>query len=143
MIAMSVDVHTITTVPEKITAPFLTDGKKYGDIKNGGIGRGSVAMEASWKGGCCGAEQSVCLGFAEAQGRIPVPKTITHRCPNCSCWYKLYSIVGSVVKGRGGGFWTADEVRYNSPPGERKKVHDAKLSKKGFEMIKVCTADAD
>ena len=50
-------------------------------------------MEASWKGGCCGAEQSVCLGFADA---------------------KL-----------------------------SKKVHDAKLSKKGFEIINVCLADGD
>ena len=49
-------------------------------------------MEASWKGSCCGAEQSVCLGFAEARGRIPVPKAISHRCPKMMKGFEMIKV---------------------------------------------------
>ena len=59
------------------------DGMKYGVIKNGDGGGArdtffvyltcgwltALAMEASWKGQCCGQEQVVCFSFAEASGR--------------------------------------------------------------------------
>ena len=83
------------------------NGTKYGVIKNGVIKNGvikngagggardttAVAMEASWKGQCCGQEQIVIFSVEEASGREPLSKNVVTRCQQCSCWHRLYFVV--------------------------------------------------
>ena len=65
-----------------------TECINYGVIKNGAGGGArdtiAVAMEAVWKGQCCGREQTVCFSFLEASGHKPLAKTIVTRCQQCS-----------------------------------------------------------